>query len=260
MNNWIFWQRFPEIRAATTTRQGGVSSDLYEGLNLAYQTGDDHKKVSLNRSVFLNEAHLRAEQLVLCHQTHADTIRYVTSKDGGAGADSFESGVQGTDSLYTDIPNLALGILHADCVPVFFYVPRLHLIGIIHAGWQGTIKQVVYLTLKQLMNVHSFTADEIYLYLGPSINGRHQLLWDEIAAAGIGVPHFNDCLSTRDGQTYYDVVTHNLLQLNDLKIKRDHIDVSPYSTYEEASLFYSFARSLPAKTGRHISFIYRVDE
>src|SRR3989338_10787746 len=44
-----------------------------------------------------------------------------------------------TDALITNAPNLFLTVTAADCMPVFYFDPTNHSIGIAHAGWRGLV-------------------------------------------------------------------------------------------------------------------------
>ncbi|MFN3699830.1 MAG: laccase domain-containing protein, partial [Dictyoglomus sp.] len=45
-----------------------------------------------------------------------------------------------TDALITQERKRPLIMFFADCIPIFIYVPRLKVVGIIHSGWRGTIR------------------------------------------------------------------------------------------------------------------------
>ena len=47
--------------------------------------------------------------------------------------------MESVDGLVTDEPNLPLLIYAADCVPLYFYDPIHHAIGLSHAGWLSLI-------------------------------------------------------------------------------------------------------------------------
>ena len=53
-----------------------------------------------------------------------------------------DTAIPDTDALYTYEPNLVLCSFTADCVPVIFYNEVNGLIGVIHSGWQGTVKEI----------------------------------------------------------------------------------------------------------------------
>ncbi len=256
MSTWIYWQRFPQIVAATTTRGDCVSSTPYDSLNLAYHTGDQKERVLTNRSRFLEMAGVDENQLVLCHQSHADTLAKVSLLEGGKGATSFESGVPLVDSLYTTETHCALGILHADCVPVFFYAPSHHLVGIIHAGWQGTLKSVTLKVLREVIEKEHLQPTDLYVYLGPSITKDHLHVTNEMRQAGLSHDLFTHYVVHHHGEDFYDVVQDNLDQLKRLGIPESHIDISHLSTFDHPELFFSWERAEGHRTGRHISFIY----
>lgn len=50
--------------------------------------------------------------------------------------------IEGGDGLVTNIPNLVLTTYHADCVPLYFYDYDKKVIGLAHAGWKGTYKNI----------------------------------------------------------------------------------------------------------------------
>src|SRR6202008_1222824 len=47
------------------------------------------------------------------------------------------------DAMVTRTPEIALGILTADCAPVLFADPKARVIGAAHAGWRGALSGVV---------------------------------------------------------------------------------------------------------------------
>ncbi len=72
------------------------------------------------------------------------------------------------DALWTRQSGLPVGIITADCVPILVYRNDLKAVGAIHAGWQGTEKNIVEHFF------HSLPADladpkEWSAHLGPSI-------------------------------------------------------------------------------------------
>jgi len=90
-----------------------------------------------------------------------------TIKDQGRGASSFESGID-ADALYTKDRRLALGIFHADCVPLFFYVPSASIVGVIHAGYKGTLKHIAYKAIMKLIERENISPNDIYIHVGPA--------------------------------------------------------------------------------------------
>ena len=105
--------------------------------NLAYQV-DDGKDVKEHRQLLADTLGLPLDRFVFVHQSHSDRVNKVKTADLGRGKDSFEDGLD-CDALYTYEKNVPLGIFHADCVPIFFVNEKASLVGIIHAGFKGTM-------------------------------------------------------------------------------------------------------------------------
>jgi copper oxidase (laccase) domain-containing protein len=135
-NNW----NSNKFIAFTTTKEFG---------NLAYQVGDNYLEVKGNRKKLSDLLDLPLENIIFTHQSHSDILKEVTTLDLGKGKDSFESGVD-ADALYTKDRNLAIGIFHADCVPIFLYHPN-GLVMIIHAGFISTNKHITYSKYNQFI-------------------------------------------------------------------------------------------------------------
>ena len=52
------------------------------------------------------------------------------------------------DSLVTDTKNLWIGVLTADCLPIFLIGDGV--VGIVHAGWRGTLKGIAFNTVSYI--------------------------------------------------------------------------------------------------------------
>ncbi len=57
--------------------------------------------------------------------------------------DAQQQDMLGKDALVTDIPGFCIAVSTADCVPVLVYAPDKKVVAAIHAGWRGTVKQIV---------------------------------------------------------------------------------------------------------------------
>ncbi len=153
------WNNFTgEIQALTTTREIG---------NMAFQIGNDHEGVSKARETVAHDLGIDTDHMIFTHQTHSDVISEVTSNDLGRGKDSFLSGIE-ADALFTTEKGIAIGCFHADCVPIFVYIPSIPLVGIIHAGYQGTLKHIAFKSIEYLEEKYQISGEDIYCHLGPA--------------------------------------------------------------------------------------------
>ncbi len=73
------------------------------------------------------------------------------------------------DGIITQVPGIALCISVADCVPIFLFDTQKKILGVIHAGREGTRKKIVQKALKKLNDDFDSNRDDIVALIGPSI-------------------------------------------------------------------------------------------
>ncbi len=250
----VIWPRFQdEILAFTSTRQAGFSKRPYEELNLAYHVGDDELAVQKNRTKLFNELGFSAKNTVIVHQFHSDIALYANRQDAGKGYDCFDTGLD-ADALFTDEKGLALGIYHADCVPLFFYVPKVKVVGIIHAGEAGSLESITAKTIQKIKQRYHVLGSDIFAFIGPSLKFGHRRITHERALEILTkYPTFNYAVKAVDPEYFLDLPFLNFMQLVDEGVPSANIDLFDDCTYENAENFFSFARE--KTTGRMMSFI-----
>ncbi|MFP3361078.1 laccase domain-containing protein, partial [Planococcus sp. SIMBA_143] len=69
-------------------------------------------------------------------------VEKVGQQEKGSGVYSYEDGISKTDGIYTTNNDVLLTSCYADCVPLYFYAPSHGMIGLAHAGWKGTVKEI----------------------------------------------------------------------------------------------------------------------
>lgn len=55
-----------------------------------------------------------------------------------------------TDALITRLRGVAIGVRTADCIPVLLYAPDIEAVAAVHAGWRGTVGDIVGVTVSRL--------------------------------------------------------------------------------------------------------------
>jgi len=85
------------------------------------------------------------------------------------------------DGIITNLPGIVLVISVADCVPIFLFDSRKKVLGLIHAGREGTRKKVVVNALKEFFTRFNSSPDDIFALIGPSIGPCCYQVSDEIA-------------------------------------------------------------------------------
>lgn len=88
-------------------------------------------------------------------QTHSDYIHL------------YDGIVHTGDAIITNKPNVAIGVFTADCVPILIYSKTKSVIAAIHSGWKGTFLEIVYKTIKKIVDIYSVDIKDLKVYIGP---------------------------------------------------------------------------------------------
>jgi len=157
------------LRHAFSTRRGGVSEAEYSSLNLGLHVGDSRDNVIANRRRFCTALGADLDDLVAARQEHTDNIAVVTPAERGRGACDQATALPATDALITGTAGIVLAVFSADCVPVLLLDPRRKVIGLVHAGWRGTVAGIAARTLRMMAAVFGTDPRDCLAGIGPSI-------------------------------------------------------------------------------------------
>ncbi len=153
--------RVPGVRHAFFTRKGGVSGDIYEGLNVGRGSNDDPAAVEENRRRAAAWFGLTPDALNTCHQIHSANALVAEAPWG-------RYHPQG-DAVVTDQLSLACGALAADCAPVLLADTEGKVVAAAHAGWQGALDGVVEAAIEKMRRLGG---RDIVAAVGPCIGPR----------------------------------------------------------------------------------------
>ncbi len=156
--------RHPAITYGFYTRQGGVSSGLYDSLNCAPHSQDNPEHIAENRRRVSQD--LGGDCLSTLKQIHSPVCRMVVQTP----ALSADEG----DALVTRTAGHVLGVLTADCGPALFYGEDKKgnpVIGAAHAGWGGALRGVLESTIEKLQALGAIK-ETIHAALGPCIGPK----------------------------------------------------------------------------------------
>lgn len=156
-----------KTRHAIFTRRGGVSPEPWGSLNVGGTVGDNLERVRKNRNLSLQVLGRSPESVFEVWQVHsADAVC--------ASAPRPESeSLRQADIILTDKHDVTLFMRFADCVPILFHDPRKGVIGVAHAGWMGTLRDVVSSTVNTMKTQYNSNPADIIAALGPSIGPDH---------------------------------------------------------------------------------------
>lgn len=158
----------PFISHGFSTREGGVSTGIFESLNFSFSRGDDPESVHTNYARLAEVFDVSVSDIVTSDQTHTTNIRLVTADDAGKGITK-ERDYTDVDGLITDTRGLLLSTFYADCVPLFFVDPIHKAIGLSHSGWRGTCAKMGRETIFRMKEAFGTNAKDLICAIGPSI-------------------------------------------------------------------------------------------
>jgi YfiH family protein len=124
------------VRHGFFTRQGGVSTGIFEGLNTGLGSSDDPAAVAENRRRIATAMGGAPDDLAACYQIHSAITRVA---DGPWKGERPEG-----DAVATATPGVICAVLTADCAPVLLADAQAGVVAAVHAGWKGALGGVVH--------------------------------------------------------------------------------------------------------------------
>ncbi|MCA1834264.1 MAG: peptidoglycan editing factor PgeF [Actinomycetota bacterium] len=188
------------IRAAFTTRTGGVSTGPFASLNLSYFSEDDPGCVRENRALVLGALGMPPDAWTNGRQVHEARVQRAGRNERGRGAFTPDTAIEGTDGLWTDEPGVALSVITADCVPVLLADAQSRRIATLHAGWRGLVAGILQ---KGVAAIGSSPSD-LSAFIGPAIGPCCYEVGDDVAQPAretLG----DSVIVVRKGGTYFDL-------------------------------------------------------
>ena len=149
------------VRYGFFGRGGGISSGLYDSLNCGFGSEDKAALVAQNRALCASAIGLTYGDIASVYQIHSADIVTITDKQQ-------LDERQKADGLVTNIPDIALSILTADCTPLLFCDADNQVIGACHAGWRGAAQGVIQNTIEAMIALGAERAS-ICAVIGPTI-------------------------------------------------------------------------------------------
>lgn len=198
------------VKHGMSTRLGGVSEGIFESMNLSFGRGDDPANVMENYRRFCAVVGVTAERCVMTRQTHLTNVRCVTEEDAGCGV-MRERTYDDIDGLVTDVPDLPLVILTADCVPLFFADPKRRVVAAAHSGWRGTAGAIGAEVIRVMKESYGCDPKDILCAVGPSIGPCCFEVDYPVVEAFSEKPFFDASCFTDDNNGKYHV---NLWEIN----------------------------------------------
>jgi len=129
--------------------------------------GDDHVRVRSNRNLSLDVLGCSPDSVFDVWQVHGADVVCASSPRPDS------ESVRQADIILTDKPELTLYMRFADCVPILVHDPRKGVVGVSHAGWKGTLRDVAAATVNAMVKQYGSNPADIVAGIGPSIGPDH---------------------------------------------------------------------------------------
>jgi YfiH family protein len=155
------------------------------------------------------------------------------------------------DALISNQPGIMLSVRTADCLPILMADTRNRAVAAIHAGWRGTILEIVPKTVQAMADKFGTRPDDLVIAIGPGIGACCFEVGPEVA---IQFSRFFPERSDLDQRTKVDLVETNLRLLGRNDGSMRQIATSGLCSFCRADLFHSYRRDREAG-GRMVSAI-----
>lgn len=233
------WSAPKNIFAYTTTRIGGVSEGVYQGLNVGGHVGDHEKNVAVNRAMLPE-----AQKIVWLNQVHGNNVVALNSNEHFAH-------ILKADAAITDSSAYHCAVMTADCVPILLCDSEGTQVAAVHAGWQGMYKEIIAATIARF----NCEPEDLMAWIGPSICGDCYEVDRELAQR---FQEYPEAVSPGKRQDKFQLDLPTVAEYQLSQIGVGHIFNSKLCTYCQPDTFYSHRRAThngQSTTGRIVSVI-----
>ena len=221
-----------------TTRKGGVSKGEFASMNLGFGTGDTEEDVYINYKIMAERLDLDIDDIVETDQTHTNNVRYVAESDKGRAMK--DPDFTDVDGLYTDKRNIALMTFHADCTPLFFYDPIKKAIGMAHAGWRGTLKNIAGKMVEKMVGELGCNPKNIKAVIGPSLGQCCFEVDKDVSDMFLSYDEkYSDFMIVKGDKFHFDLWEINKYLMTKQGMKESNIEISGLCSKCRNDMFFS---------------------
>ena len=177
-----------------------------------------------------------------CGPSHCDT--------SGAEKTGHSQKPAKADGQISNEPGIGLTMNYADCAPIFLVDPVNKAIGVGHAGWQGTVKDVPGAMVRAMAAAYGSQPEDLLAGIGPCISPAKYEVDEPVISAVRSA--FGDAeallIPQPDGpRPHFNIPLANQINLEKAGVR--HIEHSGLCTATRTDLFFSH-RAEKGKTGR----------
>ncbi len=256
--SYLSLEKFPWLINGFSTRLGGVSTGIYESMNLAFTVGDERENVLENYRIFGESMGISRDRMVFSDQQHTTNVMAVDASHCGEGILKPRS-FKDIDGIMTNEPGVCLVTSYADCVPLYFVDPVNKAIALSHSGWRGTIGDICSNTLKEMARLYGTRPEDVTACIGPSICADCYEVGSDVADvfleaygpdSGVVLPHNGDI----PGKYQLDLTKACFLNMKNAGIREENISLPDICTCCNGDILHSH-RASKGKRGGLCAFL-----
>ena len=153
-----------KIKHGFFTRLNGFSKKQFQSLNCSLSVKDKPEIVLKNRELALKKLELNKKKLILLNQFHSSKVIRINKNNINKKIYA--------DGMITSLKDITLGILTADCAPIFIYDNKKKFICCLHSGWKGTLNNISENAVK-LFDKYNIKSNNLVAIIGPCLGAKN---------------------------------------------------------------------------------------
>lgn len=238
--------------AGMTMKDGAMP----ESNNMALHACVNTDNITENRKKLAAFLNCGLEDFICACQSHSSNFNKVTHADKGRGSVTMDTAIPDTDALYTFEPDLLLCCFTADCVPVILYDETAGLVGVIHSGWEGTVREITPKVLEHLIRFENCSPCDMHVFIGSSLSQAKFEVDKDVYGRFKALGYADEFIYYNDQTRKYHIDNQFVVkrQCRLQGIPADNISVDRTCTYTDPD---GFSYRQDKNCGRHLSFIIR---
>ena len=178
--------------------------------------------------------------LVEAQQVHGNNVFVVTAESLAKTARGGEFPAPRSDALVTALPGVTLFLCFADCLPIFLWLPDGKGIGLVHAGWRGSLARIAEHAVRQLCALTNSPPHDVRARLGPAICRDCYEVGPAVAQPASELPNAERFLHHCAERWHLDLRALNEQILTAAGLRPENIEVSRLCTKCRPDLFFSY--------------------
>ena len=187
--------------------------------------------------------------LVFLHQQHGDNGIIITDEQKAQRIPAF---CKKGDFLITTVSKIGIGIVTADCLPVFVLDKKNWVIAAVHSGWRGTALSIVPKVIGIMCNDFGSIVSDLEVFFGPCAKSCCYQVQKDFLKNIQDFEFYNQVIIEKDDKIFFDNLHMVKLQLNALGLLDDQVSLSNLQCTMCTQSFCSFRNG---STSRNVSFI-----